>query len=214
MIDRLDVTVLYVEDDSVTRDRFSAIMARLVREVYGAGDGEEGLALYQKVQPDIVVSDIRMPRKNGLEMAKAIKRLQPEARIILTTAFTDQEFMLEAIAVGISGYIMKPIDAERLAAAIVQSAEVIALRREVRAREEAQQRLIDDLQLALSEIKTLKGLIPICASCKNIRNDKGYWEGVEKYVMDRSDAQFSHSICPKCMDTLYPEYANELTPES
>jgi YesN/AraC family two-component response regulator len=213
MSDRLDVTVLYVEDDTVTRERFAAIMARQVREVRWAGDGEEGLAVFQVMRPDIVVSDIRMPKMNGLEMARAIRGLQPEARIILTTAFSDQEFLLEAIGVGINCYIMKPIDAERLAAAVAQSAEFIALRREVKAREEAQQRLITELQQALSEIKTLKGMIPICAACKSIRNDQGYWEGVEKYVMDRSEAQFSHSICPKCVEKLYPEFSSNLVPK-
>lgn len=71
-------------------------------------------------------------------------------------------------------------------------------------------RLIDELQLALKEVKTLKGFIPICSSCKNVRNDEGYWDQIEKYIRDRSDADFSHCICPDCMKKLYPEYAEDI----
>jgi hypothetical protein len=62
-----------------------------------------------------------------------------------------------------------------------------------------------ELRSALSEIKTLRGFIPICASCKKIRDDKGYWEQIEKYLQKKIDAQFTHSICPGCMKKLYSE---------
>jgi PAS domain S-box-containing protein len=65
--------------------------------------------------------------------------------------------------------------------------------------------LIHQLQAALAKIKTLRGLVPICASCKKIRDDKGFWHQVEVYVRDHSAAQFSHSICPDCTRTLYPD---------
>jgi len=65
------------------------------------------------------------------------------------------------------------------------------------------EQMIDELKEALASVKTLRGLIPICASCKKIRDDKGYWSQVEVYVRDRSDAEFSHGICPDCMKTLY-----------
>jgi hypothetical protein len=65
----------------------------------------------------------------------------------------------------------------------------------------------NELQEALSEIKTLSGLLPICASCKKIRDDKGYWNQIEAYIRDRSEAEFSHSICPECAKRLYSELA-------
>ncbi len=74
----------------------------------------------------------------------------------------------------------------------------------VRQRENA----IAELQQALAEIKTLSGIIPICASCKKIRDDKGYWSQVEKYVQERSQASFSHGICPDCARKLYPDYSD------
>ena len=72
--------------------------------------------------------------------------------------------------------------------------------------EEERERLILELREALSKVKTLSGLLPICASCKKIRNDKGYWEQMEIYIRDRSEADFSHGICPECAEKLYPEY--------
>jgi len=71
--------------------------------------------------------------------------------------------------------------------------------------EEEREKLISQLQEALDNIKTLKGLLPICANCKKIRDDKGYWNQIEAYIRDRSDAEFSHSICPECAEILYPD---------
>lgn len=69
--------------------------------------------------------------------------------------------------------------------------------------------VIDELQVALSSIKTLRGLIPICANCKNIRNDKGFWQQVEVYISTHSEAEFSHGICPECLVKLYPQYTKK-----
>lgn len=72
--------------------------------------------------------------------------------------------------------------------------------------EEEREKLIRQLQEALASIKTLSGLLPICYSCKQIRDDKGYWNQIETYIHDHSDAQFTHGICPACVAKLYPEY--------
>ena len=72
--------------------------------------------------------------------------------------------------------------------------------------EEERQRMIQELNEALSKVKLLRGLLPICSSCKRIRDDHGYWQQVEKYVQEHSEAEFSHAICPECMETLYPEF--------
>lgn len=71
--------------------------------------------------------------------------------------------------------------------------------------EEDKTKLIYDLQQTIKEIKTLQGIIPICASCKNIRDDKGFWNRVESYIKKHSDVKFSHGICPDCAKKLYPD---------
>ena len=75
--------------------------------------------------------------------------------------------------------------------------------------EKEQEKLIRKLERALDKIKTLRGLIPICAACKKIRDDKGYWHQVEVYVRDHSEADFSHDICPECAQKLYPDLFEE-----
>jgi PAS domain S-box-containing protein len=90
-----------------------------------------------------------------------------------------------------------------------QPIEFIGVTRDITERkriEEEREKLIRDLQKALSEVKTLKGIFPICASCKKIRDDKGYWNQVEVYIRDRSEAEFSHGICPDCMKKLYGDF--------
>ncbi len=75
--------------------------------------------------------------------------------------------------------------------------------------EEERERLLNELQKTLNEVKTLSGLVPICANCKKIRDDKGFWNQVESYIQERSDARFSHGICPDCFKILYPGYCSK-----
>jgi PAS domain S-box-containing protein len=77
--------------------------------------------------------------------------------------------------------------------------------------EEEREKLIKELQFALDNVKTLQGLIPICANCKKIRDDTGYWQQVESYIQKHSDAKFTHGICPECAVTLYPDYSPKNT---
>jgi PAS domain S-box-containing protein len=87
------------------------------------------------------------------------------------------------------------------------SDEVLAIVRDITERKQAEdekERLIEELRDALAKVKTLSGLLPICASCKSIRDDKGYWQRIEAYIRDHSDAEFSHGICPDCARKLYP----------
>ncbi len=76
--------------------------------------------------------------------------------------------------------------------------------------EQEREGLISELQDALAKVKTLSGMLPICAACKKIRDDKGYWEAVEGYIKKHSDATFTHSLCPGCIRKLYPEFADEI----
>jgi hypothetical protein len=73
-------------------------------------------------------------------------------------------------------------------------------------REEERETLIRELQEAMAEVRTLTGMLPICASCKKIRDDKGYWTKIESYIRDHSEVEFSHSLCPECVEKLYPDF--------
>jgi PAS domain S-box-containing protein len=84
---------------------------------------------------------------------------------------------------------------------------------ERRKAEAERERLVGELQTALAKVKTLRGLLPICASCKKIRDDKGYWNQIEFYIRDRSEASFTHGICPGCAQLLYSEVLNPAAPQ-
>ncbi len=91
---------------------------------------------------------------------------------------------------------------------------VLGIGRDITERKKAEEErevMISELQKALSEVKKLSGMLPICASCKKIRDDKGYWNQIESYIKDRSEAQFSHGICPECMKKIYPEFDEQST---
>jgi hypothetical protein len=93
---------------------------------------------------------------------------------------------------------------------------ISAIERDITARKREEQervKLIGELTEALGNIKTLKGLLPICASCKKIRDDHGYWQKVESYISDHTQAEFTHGICPDCLRRLYPEYMTGNKPE-
>ncbi len=209
----LAVSVLYVEDEPLTRAVFARILERKVSNLYQAENGEEGLELFKMHRPDIVISDVRMPVMDGIEMSRRIKTLESNSKIILTTAHSDASVLLNSIDAGIDKYILKPVDVEILFSALESCAENIMLERKIQEQAREKDELIARLQDALDNIKRLSGLLPICSSCKKIRDDKGYWNQIERYIAEHSEAEFSHGICPECVKKLYPQYKH-LIPEN
>ena len=114
--------------------------------------------------------------------------------------------MREGRVVAILGVGNKPVDyTEKDVETVAYLADVTWHIVEQKRAEEALEEERRRLQRALDEVKTLRGIVPICANCKKIRDDKGYWNQVEQYVSDHTEAQFSHGICPDCAQKLYPE---------
>ncbi len=105
-----NTTVMYVEDDLATQKLIEKILTKHCKEVFVANDGAEGLELYNKIRPNIVLSDIIMPNMNGIEMSKKIKELNPKQIISLFTAYNEPEFKEKALELNIDAYIMKPFD--------------------------------------------------------------------------------------------------------
>ena len=107
-------TLLFVEDDIDTQMQIKMILEDDVKAFYQAFDGEEGLELYKKYSPDIILTDINMPRMSGLDMSNKIKSLDQTQHILVLSAFDDKDILLEAINMGIDGFVVKPIDIELL----------------------------------------------------------------------------------------------------
>lgn len=103
-------SILFVEDEPEVRFELKRFLQRYSRDVIVATNGEEGIELFKKNTPDIVITDIKMPKMNGIDMAKKIKKLSPEQTIIFTTAHSDNNYFLEAIEMQVDGYILKPVD--------------------------------------------------------------------------------------------------------
>ncbi|HHD79930.1 MAG TPA: response regulator transcription factor [Epsilonproteobacteria bacterium] len=113
-----NLTLLYVEDDDIIRQNAVEYLSESFKEVFQAIDGQEALELYEMHKPDIIMSDIEMPRLSGLEMAKKIRKQDKTIPIIITTAFTDTEYMLQAIELQLIKYIVKPINTKKLSNAL------------------------------------------------------------------------------------------------
>ena len=211
--EKLAISILYVEDEEITRSAVARMLKRRVLNVYEAENGQEGLDLYRQYRPDVVISDIRMPVLDGMEMSKEIKALDTNSRIILTTAHSDASILINSIEVGIDKYIMKPLDMASLFSSVEKCAENIMLEKKIQQQNKERDELIIRLQDALANVKKLSGLLPICSSCKKIRNDNGYWKQIEGYIAEHSEAVFTHGLCPDCVKKLYPNLTQNLPEE-
>lgn len=128
------VSVLYVEDNPDIRNQLSQFLRRRVGTLCLAENGQEGLELFRAKQPDIVITDILMPVMDGLKMAEAIKAIDEETPIIVTTAFNEQDYFLKAIDIGVDKYVMKPVDTGQLLRVVLKSAHTLQQRRELESR--------------------------------------------------------------------------------
>lgn len=132
-----DISLLYVEDDQITRDTVSRLLMRVVGTLYVAANGREGLGMYQAHVPDVVVTDIRMPAMDGMTMIHEIRRLQPDCPVIVLTAFSDTEYLLDCVSIGINHYISKPVDFAKLTEAVAQCCDYVNLKRRLRKQDES-----------------------------------------------------------------------------
>ncbi len=114
----LNLTLLYVEDDEIIRQNAVEYLCDSFKEVYQAKDGVDALEVYRAKKPDIIITDIKMPRLNGLGMAKKIRREDKQTPIVITTAFTDTEYLMEAVELQLIKYIVKPITSKKLTEAL------------------------------------------------------------------------------------------------
>jgi YesN/AraC family two-component response regulator len=203
---QFDISVLYVEDEALAREEVHQLLQRHVREIIVAQNGDEGLELFRQRNPDLVVTDILMPVMDGLRMAGEIRSINNDVPVIVTTAYSETPYMMDAIDAGVDQYVIKPVQAEKLFVALEKCAERIESRKAAKRHHEERDRLINELQVALAKVKLLSGLLPICACCKKVRDDKGYWNQIESYISEHSEAEFSHGICPECAKKLYSEF--------
>lgn len=192
--------ILVTDDSEINTKIVERILKNEHFEIVTALGGLEALEKISKESFDLILLDIVMPDLSGFEVCQKIRE-NPETRdipVIFLTGKDDAESLLKGFEVGGQDYVTKPFQAAELLARVHTH---VALKLTY----DKQEILITKLKNALAQVKQLNGLLPICSSCKNIRDDKGYWTQVEFYLTEHADVDFSHSICPDCMKELYPK---------
>ena len=203
--------VLIVDDSIEDRETYGRYLSQsrtLIYEVTEAETVVDGLERFAESPPACVLLDYRLPDGSGLEFLDQLAFQFPrlETTVVMLTRYGDEEVVVNALKNGATDYLSKKrITADTLCRTVHQAIEKGWLLRSLHEREQEKDRLIAELRQAAEQIKTLRGLMPICANCKSIRDDAGYWHQLEVYIRDRTGAEFSHGICPGCAKELYPE---------
>lgn len=170
-------SILIVDDEPKNIQLLGSLLREKGYQVEFALDGARALKWLETKPFDLILLDIMMPGMDGYEVCSLIKK-QPGLKhipVIFLTAKTETEDIVKGFEVGGEDYITKPFKTPELLARV-----------KVRV-----------------EMKILRGLIPICAKCKSVRNDEQSWERIEAYIQNHSHALFTHSLCPKCSEEMY-----------
>jgi DNA-binding response OmpR family regulator len=175
--------ILIVDDDTTARLVLEATLTKLNHEVVAASDGMVAWKILQNQPIQVVLTDWNMPVLDGLELCRRIRTKLPHRNkytyVILLTVLDGRNYFLKGMEAGADDFITKPYDEQQLAARVRVAERIVQLH---------------------TEVAELSGLLPICSYCKSIRNDQNYWERVETYLSERTEAKFTHSICPSCYE--------------
>lgn len=192
-INKRKETILIVDDMPINIE----VVARGLKSDYRikvATNGEDALKMAQSDHPpDMILLDVVMPEMDGYEVCRRLKSddRSKDIPVIFLTIKGEVEDETMGLELGAVDYITKPFSLPIVKARVHTHLTI--------------QRLIAELRGALADVKKLSGLLPICASCKAIRDDEGYWHRVESYIGNHSEADFSHGICPDCAKKFYDE---------
>lgn len=207
-------TVLIVDDIPDNLQLLTKMLSSNGYIVRAVKSGEAAITSIQKKPPDLILMDIIMPGLNGFDVCRKIKAMKQfkNIPIIFLTALNDVKQKVLAFQSGGVDYITKPFSSEEVLTRIHThlqlfrlNNELIEKNKDLSKRNRKMKQKQQELKQALDNIKKLQGLIPICAKCKKIRDDEGFWDQVEVYISKHSDVKFSHGICPDCARLLYPD---------
>ena len=197
--------ILCVDDSPANLHFISAVLQKNGYETILAGNGEKALTILETETPTLVLLDVVMPVIDGYTVCQKMQENEKwrEIPVIFLTVREKTEEIVKGFEIGAVDYLTKPF----------QIAELLArVNTHVRLKNLLQQKedLIQKLQAAQKEINHLNELIPICANCKKVRSDDGFWQRVEDYISHMSGAQLTHSLCPECLHELYPNIADKV----
>ncbi len=175
--------VLIAEDDLIASRVLEAALVKLGHEPLVTEDGEGAWELLQEQPVRVVVSDWKMPRLNGLELCQRIRAREGDYIyfILLTQMAATEKNLQLATEAGVDDFLGKPIDSGQLWMRL---------------------RVAERILHITTEVKQLESILPICGYCKKVRDDGNYWQQIEQYFKARTGTNFSHGICPDCMEKM------------
>jgi DNA-binding response OmpR family regulator len=189
---------LIAEDNPTTRLMLELTLTDWGYEVVATCDGLQAWqALQAEDAPRLVLLDWSMPYLDGVDVCQRIRQ-RPNSQttyVILVTARGEKEDIVAGLQAGADDYITKPFDPDELRARLQAGVRIVELQQSLAER-------VRELEEALTRVKQLHGLLPICAYCKKIRDDRNYWQQLEAYISSHSEAQFSHGVCPDCYERV------------
>lgn len=193
---------LIADDDPVTAAVLRGALRRWNLDVTVASDGAVAWDIIQGPEPPVLaIIDWMMPSVDGIELCRRIREggVHAHMYLILLTSRDSRADIVTGLQAGADDYLVKPFDAEELRARVHTGIRILTL----------QERLteqIEQLRETLANVRQLKGLLPICCYCKSIRKDEDYWQQLEGYISEHSDAEFSHGICPGCLHQAHRDF--------
>jgi CheY-like chemotaxis protein len=190
--------ILIAEDEPVSRRLLQKSLEGWGYETELCSDGLQAWdALQHADAPTIAVLDWMMPGMDGPDICRGIRE-SGQARqpyLILLTGRTRMQDIVTGLKAGADDYLTKPVDRDELEARLGVATRIVQLQQRLALR-------VSELEQALSRVRQLQGLLPICAYCKRIRDDQNYWNQVETYIAEHLDIRFSHGICPSCLEAV------------
>jgi phosphoserine phosphatase RsbU/P len=198
-VEQITMKILIAEDDSVSRRLLETILSKAGFETVSAPTGDIAWQILQQPSgPRLAVVDWHMPGLSGVEICRNVRShslLNPQTYVILLTTRTGTGDLVTGLQSGANDYVTKPFDRQELLARIDVGRRVVELQSMLAQR-------IYQLEDALAQVQRLQQLLPICAYCKRIRDDKDYWHQVEHYFESHTHTQFTHSVCPDCLPKM------------
>jgi len=203
------LNVLLVDDDEddflITRDVLAEVASQEY-ELDWVSTYEDAIAAIRLNKYDVFLIDYRLGEYSGLDLLKEAVTIGSKEPMILLTGQGDREIDIEAMRTGAADYLSK----DKIDADVLERAIRYAIER--KRAEQEREKLISQLTDAMA--KTLDQMLPICAACKSIRDSDGAWNILENYISEHSEAEFTHSLCPKCLTELYPDHDFSASNES
>jgi len=195
--------VLIAEDDPVSRRLLEATLTQMGHDAVCTENGRQALEILQTDdRPRLAILDWMMPVMDGVEVCRRVRQqssVEGYLYVIFLTAKGQKTDIVAGLEAGADDYLTKPFDPDELRSRLEVGRRILQLESELATK-------VDELQQALSHVKQLQGLLPICMHCKNIRDDKDTWHRLESYIEQHTEAMFTHSLCDACLQKHYPKH--------